>query len=42
MVAVLTGHGLKDPDEAMAVSHKPLVLDANLKDVTAAIMGERL
>ncbi|NMB24132.1 MAG: threonine synthase [Firmicutes bacterium] len=38
VVAISTGHGLKDPDAAMAVSNKPLVLDANLEDITEAIM----
>lgn len=38
VVAICTGHGLKDPDVAMSVSHEPLVLDANLKDITEAIM----
>jgi threonine synthase len=38
VVAVLTGHGLKDPDQAMAVSERPLVLNADLEEITEAIM----
>lgn len=39
VVAVLTGHGLKDPDQAMAVSENPLVLNADLDEITEAIMA---
>ena len=38
-VAALTGHGLKDPDQAMAVSENPLVLNADLDEITEAIMA---
>jgi len=33
VVCTLTGHGLKDPDMAMTVSHKPTTVKARLDDV---------
>lgn len=33
IVCTLTGHGLKDPDVAMTVSHKPTTVKARLDDV---------
>jgi threonine synthase len=33
IVCILTGHGLKDPDRAIACVEKPTVVDAKLKDV---------
>lgn len=41
VVAVLTGHGLKDPDQAIAVSSKPLVVDAKLDEIVNAVMAPR-
>ncbi|NMB45519.1 MAG: threonine synthase [Firmicutes bacterium] len=41
VVAVLTGHGLKDPDQAMAVSEAPLVLNADLEEIAAVVMALR-
>jgi len=37
IVCTLTGHGLKDPDVAIAQSAKPLTVDAELKAVERAI-----
>jgi threonine synthase len=37
VVCTLTGHGLKDPDTAIAQSAKPLTVDADLKAVEQAI-----
>jgi threonine synthase len=33
IVCILTGHGLKDPDRAIKVANKPVVVEANLKKV---------
>jgi len=33
VVCILTGHGLKDPDRAIASVEKPKTIDANLKDI---------
>lgn len=41
VVCVLTGHGLKDPDTAIAQSAKPLTVDAELDAIERAIR-ERL
>jgi threonine synthase len=41
VVAVLTGHGLKDPDQAMAVSRKPLVVDAKLDEIAKAVTATK-
>jgi threonine synthase len=38
VVCVLTGHGLKDPERAIAVSPKPLLLEPN-RDAILAAMG---
>ncbi|PIU42337.1 MAG: threonine synthase [Candidatus Omnitrophica bacterium CG07_land_8_20_14_0_80_42_15] len=37
IVCVLTGHGLKDPDRAIASISKPSVVDANLKNILKEI-----
>jgi threonine synthase len=37
IVCVLTGHGLKDPDRAIASIKKPKIVEATLKDVVAEI-----
>jgi threonine synthase len=37
VVCTLTGHGLKDPDTAIAQSAKPVTVDAELKAVERAI-----
>ena len=42
VIAVLTGHGLKDPDQAMRISQEPLVLNADLEEVAGAILGVRV
>ena len=39
VVAVLTGHGLKDPDQAVGVSREPLVLEPNLEDIVEAVLS---
>ncbi len=41
VVAVLTGHGLKDADQAMTVSKTPLALDAEFEKVIEAVMVVR-
>jgi len=41
VVCTLTGHGLKDPDTAIAQSAKPVTIDAELSAVERAI-GEHL
>jgi threonine synthase len=41
VVCVLTGHGLKDPDSAIAAAEAPLTVDARIDAVLEAIgMGE--
>jgi threonine synthase len=37
VVCTLTGHGLKDPDTAIAQSAKPMTMDAELKAIEAVI-----
>ena len=37
VVCTLTGHGLKDPDTAIAQSAKPLTVDAELKEIERVI-----
>ena len=37
IVCTLTGHGLKDPDTAIAQSAKPLTVDAELKEIERVI-----
>ena len=37
IVCTLTGHGLKDPDVAIAQSAKPLTVDAELKAIERVI-----
>jgi threonine synthase len=37
IVCVATGHGLKDPDVAVQVSEKPLVVDAEMEAVERAL-----
>ncbi|UCB57712.1 MAG: threonine synthase [Candidatus Omnitrophota bacterium] len=37
VVCILTGHGLKDPDRAIAIIEKPKVLPANLKRIVKEI-----
>jgi len=37
VVCTLTGHGLKDPDIAIAQSAKPVTVDAELRAVERAI-----
>lgn len=39
VVCTLTGHGLKDPDTAIAQSIAPTVIDAELESVRRAILG---
>lgn len=39
VVAVLTGNGLKDPDRAIAVSERPVKLQADFGKLEAAILG---
>ncbi|MEK8090880.1 threonine synthase [Thermithiobacillus plumbiphilus] len=39
IVCTLTGHGLKDPDTAIAQSTQPITVDANLASVEAVILG---
>lgn len=34
LVCTLTGHGLKDPDNAIRVSPQPIVIDANTEELT--------
>lgn len=41
IVCTLTGHGLKDPDTAIAQSAKPLTVDTELKEIERVI-GEHL
>ncbi|NLK08825.1 MAG: threonine synthase [Firmicutes bacterium] len=41
VVAVVTGHGLKDPEAAVGVSHEPIVVDADLESVTSAVMARQ-
>ena len=36
-VCILTGHGLKDPDRAMACAVKPLAVKADIKEILKAI-----
>lgn len=40
VVAILTGHGLKDPDRAVAESPQPQVIDADLEAVKAAVLAK--
>jgi threonine synthase len=42
IVCVLTGHGLKDPDRAIASVQKPVVLEPNLKAILDEIKLSRL
>ena len=37
IVCTLTGHGLKDPDTAIAQSEKPVTVDAELKTIENVI-----
>ena len=37
IVAVLTGHGLKDPDRAIEVSEKPQCMEANVQKIIEKI-----
>lgn len=39
IVCTLTGHGLKDPDTAIAQSAKPVTVDAESKDIKRIISG---
>jgi len=39
VVAVLTGHGLKDPDQAIRVSPEPRVLEPNLEEIAQAVLS---
>jgi threonine synthase len=39
VVCILTGHGLKDPDRAIAVSTKPVVVPANEDRILSEILG---
>ncbi|HHV93534.1 MAG TPA: threonine synthase [Firmicutes bacterium] len=39
VVAVLTGHGLKDPDRAVRISREPLVLEPNLDVIAEAVLS---
>jgi threonine synthase len=39
VVAVLTGHGLKDPDTAIRVSEAPAKMDATYERLSALVMG---
>jgi threonine synthase len=39
IVSVITGHGLKDPDQAIKVSVKPEVVEANYKAVSDSIFS---
>jgi threonine synthase len=41
IVCTLTGHGLKDPDTAIAQSDKPLVIDAT-KSAIAKLIAEKM
>lgn len=41
IVCVLTGHGLKDPDQAMAVGGKPEVCDADMQALENALFSAR-
>lgn len=41
VVCVLTGHGLKDPDRAVAVGGQPEVLDADMAALERALSDER-
>ncbi len=41
IVCTLTGHGLKDPDSAIAQSSKPFLVDAT-RDAIEAVIGENL
>jgi threonine synthase len=41
IVCTLTGHGLKDPDTAIAQSSKPFLVDAT-RDAIEAVIGENL
>ncbi|MGI6542048.1 MAG: threonine synthase [Limnochordia bacterium] len=40
VVCVLTGHGLKDPDRAIAESAEPVILDATMAAVEKAVLAE--
>ncbi|MBN2144191.1 MAG: threonine synthase [Candidatus Aureabacteria bacterium] len=37
VVCILTGHGLKDPERAIDVSAKPIVIDANLEAIISQL-----
>jgi threonine synthase len=39
-VCTLTGHGLKDPDTAMAQCVKPLTVDAELPEIERVIRSQ--
>ena len=39
VVCILTGHGLKDPDRAIASSQKPKEVEPDLRAVVAAPLG---
>jgi threonine synthase len=39
VVAVLTGHGLKDPDSAVAEAMAPVTLDADLETLKRFLLG---
>lgn len=41
VVCVLTGHGLKDPDRAIAVADQPKVVDPNVEVVEESLFGVR-
>lgn len=41
VVCVLTGHGLKDPDQAIAVADRPQVVDPIIEDVEECLFGVR-
>ncbi|MBT5558310.1 MAG: threonine synthase, partial [Proteobacteria bacterium] len=40
IVCTVTGHGLKDPDTAVAQSATPVTVDANLDAVKRLILAE--
>lgn len=40
VVCVLTGHGLKDPDRAIAESAEPMILDATMAAVEKAVLAD--
>ncbi len=39
IVCTLTGHGLKDPDNAIKISEKPLTVEANFDKIVNIILG---